>query len=315
MSQYLVPYAKLLALTVLPVAAGIVLRRAGVPRKGSKFLFSVALFGCQTVIVVLAVWTARLAGTAFALPFLTLAGWFATALVARLTSGRMRHGPRQRGAFICAMCMSNHGYTLLGIVALMLFGQEGLSQATYAQIFIVPFLVLFCFPLGRFYGRGEGKMPVAEVIRRSALDPRSIPVVAMGVGLALNLSGAERPGWCAAVLPYLVYVGTISSGLAIGLLFRGLSLGRFWRENLFSFAYRASVYPLVYAGLALAFGLGGLDARILILFGLVPPALFSNLVADFFGLDTGLTNSLFIVGTALFLVVVLPVYAFLATSM
>ena len=315
MTQYLVPYAKLLALTVLPVAAGIALRRAGVPRKGSKYLFSVAFFGCQTVIVVIAVWAARLSGVAFALPFLTLAGWFATALVARLASGRMKHGPRERGAFICAMCLSNHGYSLLGIVALMLFGQEGLSQATYAQLFIVPFLVLFCFPRGRFYGQGEGRMPVAELLKRSALDPRSIPVVAMGAGLALNLSGIDRPEWCAAVLPYLVYVGTISSGLAIGLLFRGLALGRFWRESLFSFAYRASVYPLMFAGLALAFGLGGLDARMLILFGLVPPALFSNLVADLFALDSDLTNSLFIVGTTLFLVVVLPVYAFLATSL
>ena len=305
-------YLKLLGLTLLPVAAGIALGRVGVPRRGSKYLFSIALFGCQTVIVVIAVWAARLSGSAFVLPFITLAAWFATAFVARLASGAMGHRPKERGAFICAMCLSNHGYTLLGIVALILFGQEGLSQATYAQLFIVPFLVLFCFPLGRFYGRGEGRTPFAEILKRSILDPRSVPVVAMAAGLALNFSGVERPAWCASVLPYLVYVGTISSGLAVGLLYRGMSLRRFWRENVFSFVYRLSFYPLMYAGMALVFGLGGLDMRILILFGLVPPALFSNLVADFFDLDADLTNSVFIAGTVLFLLAVLPIYALTA---
>lgn len=309
MSEFLAPYLKLVALALGPVLVGVACRAAGVPPKVSRYLFSIALYGCQMVIAVLAVWVARIGGQAILLPVVTLAGWLVSAGVAWPASRLMRHAPAQRGSFILTICMSNHGYSLLGIVALVLFGEEGLAQATFAQFLIVPFLVLFCFPLGRFYGEGAGKMSAKELVTKSLADPRNILLGAMVLGLGLNLAQTPRPEWCSAVLRVLVYVGTISSGLAAGLLFRGLGLRKYLRENVFSFVYRSSAYPLFFAGLALALWMGPLDTRILVLFGLVPSALFSNMVADIFDLDTGLTSSVFVTGTVLFLALVLPVYA------
>lgn len=314
MTAYLVPYLKLLGWTLLPIAVGAALRRARVPTKASRYLFLFALFCCQTPIVLLATWTASLSAGSKYLPFLVLAGWLITAGVARGVSGRLRHPPRQRGAFIAAMCMSNHGYTLLGLVAMVLFGDAGLSQATYAQLMMVPFLVLVCFPLGRYYGQGRGRMPPAKLMLKCLTDPRSLPLVAMLAGVGLNLSGLPRPLACEPILPVLVYAGTVVSGLAIGLLFRGLHLRRFFRENAFSFAYRLTAYPLMYFGMAAAAGLDRLDTQIIVLFGLVPSALFATLVADFFDLDTDLTTSVFMAGTLLFLIVVLPLYLLVAVG-
>ena len=71
-------------------------------------------------------------------------------------------------------------------------------------------------------------------------------------------------------------------------------------------------HPLFYAALALLFGLDALDARILILYGLVPSALLANYLAVFFELDTDLTSSVFVVSTVAFMLSVLPVYAWLS---
>lgn len=90
-----------------------------------------------------------------------------------------------------------------------------------------------------------------------------------------------------------------------------LYLSRYWRENLVSFGYRSTLYPLYYAALCWPFGLGALDTRILILFGLVPSALLANFLAVSFELDTDLTSSLFVVSTVAFLIGVLPAYAWL----
>jgi predicted permease len=79
-----------------------------------------------------------------------------------------------------------------------------------------------------------------------------------------------------------------------------------------SFVWRSTCYPLVYLGLGLLFALPAMDLRILVLYGLVPPALYASLIAVFFDLDTDLANSVFTVGTLLFLFGVLPVYALLA---
>ena len=315
MPPYLLPYLKLLGWALIPLALGILLRRCGAPRTASRHLFTFALFGCQMPIVLMAVWVAKTSEGAEYMPFLTLAGWLLTTGVAWLASLWMRHAPPQRGAFIVCICLSNHGYTLLGLIAMVLFGDDGIAQATYAWIFIVPFMVFVCFPIGRYYGEGQGRMPLGRLILKTLTDPKSLPIVAMLAGIALNLTGVERPDWCAPVVRVLVYAGTVVTGLAIGLLVRASSLGRFFRENAFSFAYRSTVYPLMFLGMAVWVGLDVMNTSILVLFGLVPSALFASLIADLFELDTDLTSSVFVVSTLLFVLIVLPLYVLVATRM
>jgi predicted permease len=139
-----------------------------------------------------------------------------------------------------------------------------------------------------------------------------LPLSIIGAGLALNLSGVPRPAALSSVVRPLIYIGTACSGMAVGLLYRGAQLQRYWRENLVSFAYRGTLYPLYYAALAWLFGLGALDSRILILYGLVPSALLANFLAVSFDLDTDMTSSVFVVGTASFMLLVLPLYAWLS---
>jgi len=312
LSSYLIPYLKLLGWVLIPLGLGYALRRVGAPRKTSRVLFAFALFGCQMPIVLLGVWAATISKGARYLPLMAFAGWMVTAGVARLVSGMMRHGPRQRGSFIVAMALSNHGYTLLGLIALVLFGQAGIAQATYAQALVVPFFVLVCLPLGRFYGHGQGRMSMRAVMLGTLKDPRSLPIVAMIAGLALQASGVPRPAWCAEVLRVLVYAGTVATGTAVGSLLGKADLRRFLRENAFSLAYRSTVYPLMFFVMARVAGLNHMGTCILVLFGLVPSALFASLVADFFDLDTDLTSTVFFVGTVLFLLVTLPLYVAIA---
>jgi len=313
-SHYLAAYVRLLGWVAMPLAGGLLLRRCGAPRGTSRVLFLAALFGFQTPIVLLAVWVATVAEGAEYLPLFTLAGWLAAAGAARWASGWMGHAPRQRGAFIASMALSNHGYTLLGLIALVLFGERGIAQATYAQVPIMLFIAFVCFPIGRFYGEGGGGMTLGGLARRTFTDPKSLPVLSVLAGLALNLAGVPRPAWCAVVLRGLVYGGTVVTGLAVGMLLGGLSVRRYLRENLFSFAYRSSAYPLLFFGMARAAGLDHVNTSILVLFGLVPSALFSSMVADLFGLDTDLTASVFLVSTLLFLAITLPVYVLIVTA-
>ena len=303
-------YVKLAAFVALPVAAGILFRKNSLMKKAPRLLFSIALFCCQTPIALLAVWVADLGGSLI-LPFIALAGWLLAAASGRLGSSLFRHTRPQRGAFIMTICMSNHGYTLLGFVAVMLFHEHGLAQATWAQLLFVPFMILVCFPLGRFYGNegngGRRRHPVAE----SVLDPRNVPLIAMTTGILLNLAGIPRPPVLGTLTTFLVYAGTIVSGLAIGLQFTGLHVKEYRGEIGAAILFRLTVYPAFFYLASRFFRLGSLDTKILFLYGLVPSAVFSNLVAELFGLDRRMTNTVFIVSTFFFLVVVLPVFVFL----
>ncbi len=315
MTELFVPYLTVVGWVLGPVALGAIWARRGAPASASRKLFNFSFYGAQTFITLCSLWIARIDRSSAAMPLLATSGWLASAGVAWLLSVWFGHPSAQRGAFIATMSQSNNGFTLLGFVALVLFGEAGLAQATYSQALNAPYLLLFCFPVARLYSRrgaAAGKS-LGAVLLDNVRDPRVfLPLSTLSCGLALNLLGVPRPPFVGSVVRRLIYVGTASSGLAVGLLFRGAQLGRYWRENLASFIYRSSIYPLLYAGLALLFGLDALDARILILYGLVPSALLANYLAVFFELDTELTSSVFVVSTVTFLACILPGYAWLS---
>jgi predicted permease len=305
-------YIELLAWIVLPLLAGVALRHRGARRELASRALSIALYGCQVPISVFALWVARVKGESSALPLLVLSGWVATlGLWWRLSRG-LRGAPQRRGAFVAAMSMSNHGFTLLGFVALALFGEAGLAQATYAHFFAVPYTLLFCFPMCRYFGQ-HGRLDFSTALRENLRDPRVlVPLGAMVLGMALNLSDVPRPEIFGTLTHGLIWIGTALCGIAIGIIARGALLKRYWRENVASFAYRHTLNPLLFLGLALAAGLGPLDTRVLVLYGLVPSGLMANMAAVFFDLDSDLTSSLYLVGTALFFIVTLPVFALVA---
>lgn len=312
MSELLLPYLTVVGWVLGPVLLGATWGRFGAPASASRRLFDFSFYGAQTLITLCSLWIARIDRTSAAMPLLAASGWLATAGVAWLVSRWLEHPPEKRGAFIATMSQSNNGFSLLGFAALVLFGEAGLAQATYAQALMSPYLLLFCFPMARMYSRygaASGKS-IGRVLLDNVRDPRVfLPLAAISCGLLLNVCDVPRPESVSTLVRRLIYIGTASSGVAVGLLFRGAQLRQYWRENVVSFVYRSSLYPLFYAGLALAFGLDPLDARILILFGLVPSALLANYLAVAFELDTDLTSSVFVVSTVAFLAGVLPAYA------
>jgi predicted permease len=300
---------KISGIVLLPIGLGCVLGRLGVPKRAARSFFAFAFYGCQTVITVAAIWIARIQAEARVLPLLALGGWLVTAAASTLVSRKLSDESPRRGAFILSMTLSNNGFTLLGLVAIAVFGDAGLAQATYAQLLYTPFFLLCCFPIARAYERQAVRTPLAALLLRNALDPRVwVVLLAVGLGLGLNLGHVPRPPAVATLTRVLILLGTAASSIAIGLLFNGFHLRRFWREHLLSLLYRSTLYPALYWAAARTAGLRSLDATILVLYGLVPSALLANMLAVFFDLDTELTGSMFIVSTLLFLVCVLPIF-------
>jgi predicted permease len=309
MSDWLDQDLRISAIVLVPIVLGHLLGRLGVPKRAARSFFGFAFFGCQTVITVAAIWIARIHDEARFLPLLALLGWLITAAAATFVSRKLSNDPPRRGAFILSMTLSNNGFTLLGLVAIAVFGDAGLAQATYAQLLYTPFFLLCGFPIARAFARNAERKPLAALLLSNARDARVwVVLLAVGLGLCLNLAHVARPPAVATLTRVLIFLGTAASSCAIGLLFSGLHLRRFWREHLLSLIYRCTLYPALYWAAARAAGLRALDANILVLYGLVPSALLANMLAVFFELDADLTSSMFIVSTLLFLLCVLPLF-------
>ena len=196
MTELFLPYLTVVGWVLGPVAAGAIWSRLGAPASASRRLFNFSFYGAQTFITLCSLWIARIDRSSALMPLLATSGWLLTAGFAWLVSVWLKHPAQRRGAFIATMSQSNNGFTLLGFVALVLFGEPGLAQATYSQALSAPYLLLFCFPIARVYssaGAAAGKS-LGRILLDNVTDPRVfLPLVTISAGLGLNLLGVPRP--------------------------------------------------------------------------------------------------------------------------
>jgi predicted permease len=180
-----------------------------------------------------------------------------------------------------------------------LHGKAGLTLAVLAD-------QLGCFPLLAAGGitvasLHSGRKPSAAlVVRRVVTFPAFI---ALGVGLVVHALG----GWPAAFEQLLLQIGQTLTPLAlfsVGLQLR-LHLKRDQLGALgVGLGWKLLLAPLLCWGLGLAFGVSGLTLTVGVLQSAMAPMISATILADQFGLEPRLTNSLLGAGILLSLATV-----------
>ena len=151
----------------------------------------------------------------------------------------------------------------------------------------------------------------ARAVRRIASDP---VVIAALAGCAVSLSGLALPGW---LMDAFAAVG--AGSLAVILLAMGAGLdfaalkGRI-AALLTGALVRTIAGPVIFAGLALAFGLKGEAFTLMVVAGAAPSAAFVYAMAAEFEAETGLAAGI-ITLTVLTSAIVMPIAAGLALSL
>ena len=299
------------ALVLLPMVAGYALRRAGLlKRSWARPLMAFNIVFGHSGVVLLTSWNVRMKGE---LVFLTLTGL--TLAMVNMGVGRLAGGvlslPRRRlGAYIMASSMSNVGYTLGGLLCFLFLGEEALGEQVIYVAYFSFYMVLAVYSVGRYYGEGAQKGFLRAVLA-SLRDVRSMPLVALAAGLGLNAGGMERPASLAPVTTVLIICATVISMTSVGLTVEVRAVRNYLRE---CFALAATKFlwtPLLGLGLCYAFGLQGLERKVVFILSTMPCAIFSTVMAELFKLDTDLANSAFLTTTGFFLAAVLPVLVLL----
>ena len=302
---------KAFALVVAPMVSGYWLRRAGVlKRSWARPLMAFNIIVGHSGVVLLTSWNIRMKGE---LILLTLTGL--TLAMVNMGAGRIVGGlfsltRRKMGAYVVTSSMSNIGYTLGGLICLLFLGERALGEQVIYVAYFNFYLVLAIYSVGRHYGEGGGKgflRPALESFR----DPRSLPLVALAAGLGLNFCGVERPASLSPVTTGLIICATIISMTSIGLTVHVRAVRNYLRECAALAVTKFIWTPLLGLALCYAFGLEGLERRVVFILSAMPCAIFSTVMAETFKLDTDLANSAFLTTTAFFLVAVLPVLVLL----
>ena len=308
------------AFSAICLLAGYGLRRRGVMKEDwSRPIHLHTVIWIWSPITLQAFWRLDLNAEFYVLlalqPGLLLLGWALAAW-----AGRLMRLPRESvGVLILCAALSNQGFTLGAYLCYSIFtdGQMAMGYAIAIVTVMQVLIVLIFYPVARHYGP-EDAVKLSKLIVGSFLDIRAAPLWAAVLGVGLNVSGMEFPTGIdeTPILDVGFFVGAIGSYLGIGLRLRIGDAARYVGQHATLVAIKFLVMPaIVWAMLwglhVTPVTLNPLMEKVMLISWSCPCAIAVVIIANLFHLNPRQASVMFLVNTALWLVLVLPVVLWL----
>jgi predicted permease len=293
---------------------GYLVKKAYRPIAGySRFITLVLLTVLTPLIILNSFWSLALNSTKIIqLPLVFICLVAASALPAAAACRVLPMDRKEMGSFLSCTLFSNVGITLGGFLCYVLYGERGLYLSILFSAFFLPFYYLAGFPLMSYFSKNR-KVSVlsagAELLRNPA---SAVSLALTAAGIALNLSGIERPGALNTIsTKWLTYIsaGGFSFGIGLGLNFRE-SL-KYVKHAFFISAVKFIFNPFMGFLCIVLFGYGGLSdripAQVIFIESFMPTAIFSLVLVKIFRLNEDLANSAWILTNLLAIPIIPPV--------
>ena len=241
------------------------------------------------------------------LPLLGVTAFIVGGLVSIPVARMLGLSRPQTGSFYCCATFTNLG-AVGSLVAVVFLGESTIALAALYRLCEEMFYYGVAYPVAQWYGQAAAGQRFS--LRGLRFDPLLwLVLLALGVGIALNLGGVPRPEAGRIAATVFVLLTTTFFLFAIGLGLRVSRLSGHVRAGLAVSLIKFACVPLVIVSLAWAIGLGdidnGLPLRAVAIFACMPVAMNALVPPSLFNLDLDLANACWIFST-LGLVVVLP---------
>ena len=313
-------YARLrLAGMLLVLVGGLVSgylasNRFGLPENLAKNIMTAVLVFLNWPIALLVIWQMQMDRQLIWLPIVGLVLMLTITIISTAVFRFLKLERKSRLTLILAASLSNLGYTGGAFVCYALFGTNGLALANIYLLFWLPTAYLIFFPLlkaAQFHHRASSS------ILRQVLDLRFLAMPAVIIAIVLNLTGVKTPVFVSRlhITDVLVYIASSLSFFAIGLR---VNLSRLKNYINLYFPLAAVKFILTPAVALLIIwlltltgrNLPGLVQKVIIVLSATPSAVLMVTMSNVFDLDGPLASALWVLTTATFVVIVVPVLFF-----
>ncbi len=268
-----------------------------------KIIIRMNLICIEPVIVLWSIWGLHFYYDMLMLPaagfFLVGVGLLFGRLIVKLTG----MAGKRRATFLVSSSLSNHGFTMGGFICYMFLGEKGLGLMTLFLLYFTPYLFLVVFP---YANQVSKRQPFTlRFFMTHLLSPQNMPLAALILGLIFIWTGVRRPD---IRFPIDAFLATSISiyFFSLGLTFELTHIRATFRENLYLGLGKFLLVPLATFLILQHLDLDRDIKLIIAIESCMPAAVYSVITSILFDLDARLASGLFVLNTAVFIVLILP---------
>ncbi len=288
--------------------------RFGLPEQLARKIMTMVLLGLNWPIGLFIIWRMELTTEFFWLPVIGAVLLLVVTFLCKFLFVFHNLDEKGRMTLTLAGGLSNLGYTGGMFVCYALFGQTGLGLSQIYLMLWAPVVYLFFFPRLRIFELRMKQSEKTGFSVRSVLDYRMLVVPAIIIAVVLNLSGIKRPEFISRfhIVDIFVYAASSLSFFAIGLRITFDRLRQYIPLYFSLAAVKFLLTPLVALILLVLLALAGRELgpiaqSVVMVQSTCPAAIAMVMMTNVFDLDSRLGSALWVVNTAVFAIVVVPV--------
>lgn len=277
-----------------------------------KELQSFAVFVLIPLSALLSLWgLPRPDSSLLFLPLLGLVSYVWGGILALWAARLLRLDRARTGSMFCCGTFTNIG-AVGGLVCLIFLGENSIALVALYRLLEEIYFFSVSFPVAKWHSPDNRETTLT--FRNFRVDPlMGIVVVALLIGITLNLLKAPRPAFLGTVASVSLLCATIFFLLGIGLSLRLSRVLCYIRPCAAICLIKFLLVPLVVTGLAALLGLAaidnGLPLKVVAVLSSMPVAMTALIPPSLFNLDLDLANACWIIST-LGLVATLPALMF-----
>lgn len=226
-----------------------------------------------------------------------------------LLRGRQKYSSSlDYGSYAISGFLSNH-VTLGALSAYILYGETGYAYSQMTLLFSSLLMFGFAYPLAQYfrnqYDHGNG---MRIDLRQIIFNRNQMPLVGMVVGVLLNWQGVSRPASAIPAFDLMIHFAAWTFLLPVGHSMDFGEVRNYWRDAVEITFVKCVLTPLLTLGLAGVFIHDAVAFRTLVLLAAQPAAVNTVIAMKLFRLNLHLAVGAFVLSTAIYLLVVFPIF-------
>jgi len=290
--------------------------RFGVSENLAKKLMTFVLVFFNWQIALLVIWQMQLSRQLIWLPVTGLVLMLSATALSILVFSFLKIDQRSRLTLILAGGLSNTGYTGGAFVCYAIFGTVGLALANIYHILSIPTFYFIYLPLLKFR-EVKNKDSAAKFKFSDLFDLRMLAIPAIIAALILNLTSVKAPFFISQlhIVDVFVYLASFLSFFSIGLRVKFSRLRNYKKLYFMVGAVKFILIPIAALLIIWILALTGhnltdLVQKVIIVLSVAPCAIVMVTMSNVFDLDGPLASAVWVVTSAGFAVIVVPVLFF-----